>query len=209
MGKANVYFVMYLVLLTELLVIVTERDNLTKQEIKVRNKMLSSIGKSYENKVLVTASPQDQSWESVDQQTNKPNGPAEVSLDNIGLVSDQEKAGVKYMVKVAPGSKAPSGWPGNVTQDTKGQYELKFDKKTGKGQFFAKFNDSDLGSLYTFELTCEVERVLPDYLPKKLQEELEHKLKGKTHQKAAPFKFQISPQKIGKGEIKKGPTIEF
>jgi len=42
MGKANVYFIMYFVLLAELITIITERDILTKHEVKVKKKLINS-----------------------------------------------------------------------------------------------------------------------------------------------------------------------
>ena len=46
-NKNVVYFVLYIVILTELLIVITERDELEEVEHQIRDKMLTTLAKMY------------------------------------------------------------------------------------------------------------------------------------------------------------------
>ncbi len=192
MAKANVYFVMYLVLLSELITIITERDILTKHEIKVKKKLIESIGNSYKNPVFVNAQ-QGVTW-VIGSET-----PADVIINNVGLVSDQEKKNVKYTVDVD--GNAPAGWQGPLTNnEKKGNFELVFIPQKGDAEFKGNFTSE---GKYKFMVTMEVERVLPDYLIGKTKTELEKIVADKKFQKATTT-FSVDVSKKNTGVQKQG-----
>lgn len=187
MGKANVYFVMYLVLLSELITIITERDILTKHEIKVKKKLIASIGNSYKNPVFVNAQ-QGVTWIIGSEQ------PADVMINNVGLVSDQEKKKVKYTVDVD--GPVPAGWQGPLTNNqTKGDFQLIFHESKGDAEFRGKFSSE---GKYKFKVTMEVERVLPDYLIGKARQELEKIVENNKYQKVnTTFTIEVTKKNTG------------
>jgi hypothetical protein len=195
MGKANVYFIMYLVLLAELITIITERDILTKHEVKVKKKLINSIGNSYKNPVFVNAQ-QGVTW-VIGSET-----PATVVINNVGLVSDEEKKNVKYTVE-ADGS-APANWQGTLKNgDKKGDYELYFNPSTGDAEFRGKFSSE---GKFKFKVTLEVDRVLPEYLIGKTKTELEKIIGNNKHQKATSS-FSVDVSKKNTGVQKQGAVF--
>lgn len=193
MAKANVYFVMYLVLLTELLVIITERDTLTKQELKIKRKMMASIGQSYKIPVVVNAQ------QGVSYVVGSSND-ATVKIESVGLVSDEEKSKVQYTIK--PVGSVP-GWMGSLSNNTStGPFSLKVDPKTGDATFAGKFSSA---GKYQFDVFMKVDRVLPDYLPKKLYEDLEKQIGDKKHQELkTSFTVEVTTHNDG---VKKSNVI--
>ena len=56
-GAKMLYFVLYIVLITELLIVITERDELEEVEKNIRTNMLGSIAASYKAPITLTATP--------------------------------------------------------------------------------------------------------------------------------------------------------
>lgn len=159
------YFVLYVVLIVELLIISTERDELEEEEHKIRDKMLVSIAESYKAPLILAAVPKSLDF-NVGSADSKE---AVVVLSAIGLVSDEEKQNVEFTVSVK-GSPSPAGWPGDLKSagaDTNKTYYVINDNGTGK--FIAKLtNEGD----FKFVAECRVKRSVPDYLTDRLKEQL-------------------------------------
>ncbi|MCC6549807.1 MAG: hypothetical protein IT279_07030 [Ignavibacteriaceae bacterium] len=166
-GGKMLYFVLYVVLITELMIVITERDELEEEEHKIRDKMLKSIAESYKAPLILAAVPKSLDF-NVGSQDSKE---ATVVLSAIGLVSDEEKTNVEFTVGVK-GSPTPSGWPGELkstSADTNKTYYVLNDNGTGK--FIAKLtSEGD----FKFVAQCKVKRSVPDYLTERLKEELMH-----------------------------------
>jgi len=160
------YFVLYVVLITELMIVITERDELEEEEHAIRDKMLSSIAESYKAPLILAAVPKSLDF-NVGSADSKE---ATVVLSAIGLVSDEEKANVEFDVRLAKGSSNPAGWQGELKStnaNVENAYYVINDKGTGK--FIAKItNEGD----FKFVAQCRVKRSVPDYLTEKLKEGL-------------------------------------
>lgn len=157
MAKNMVYFVLYMILLSELLIVITERDEYEEKEAEVKIKMLSSIAASYQNPILLNMTPNN--FEYATGSTN----PAEVSLTALGLANMQEREAVEYYLDIAPGSPKPPNWPDGGISDKKGTADYRINKLAdGNATFFGRFNKP---ADYEFLGYCRVERKLPDYLP--------------------------------------------
>ncbi|MBV6511900.1 MAG: hypothetical protein HRU80_12265 [Ignavibacteriales bacterium] len=159
------YFVLYVVLIVELLIISTERDELEEEEHKIRDKMLVSIAESYKAPLILAAVPKSLDF-NVGSADSKE---ATVVLSAIGLVSEDEKKNVEFTVKVK-GSPVPSGWPGELSSanaDTNKAYYVL--NESGTGKFIAKItNEGD----FKFVAQCRVQRSVPDYLTERLKGQL-------------------------------------
>lgn len=197
MKKSMVYFIMYIVLISELLIVILERDELHEQEMAVRDKMLTSIAESYKAKpiLFIPAKKSDYNTESKE--------PLNVVLTPLGLVSDEEKNLVKFFVDVAPNSKAPAGWPSGGIKSNNGNENFKIQKsKDGSGTVVGKFNEGE----YEFVTHFEVERQLPGYLPPHLLEALKQMVGEQQVAKSSVEKFSVSAKRQG-GVKKKGAEI--
>lgn len=162
-----VYFVLYVVLITELLIVITERDELEEEEHKIRDKMLSQIAESYIREIELSI-PQRKSEVAT---AEKNSDFYSVVFNPIGLVSEEEKASVEYFVKLAPESKAPPNWVGGELNINNGNEFFRLVRSNGTGEFKMKITgEGD----YKFLAYCKVERSLPTYLTEKLREELKH-----------------------------------
>ena len=112
-NKNVVYFIMYVVLITELLIVITERDELEEKEHAVRDKMLASIAKSYAQPVILFLPVKEATYNV------KSKDPSKTILTPLGLVSSGEKQSVVYHIDVAEESRrTPPNWPdGGITSD--------------------------------------------------------------------------------------------
>ena len=200
MKKNMVYFVLYVVLITELLIVITERDELQAVEHQIRDKMLNTLADIYKKPLLLTI-PEKVSDFSIGSKQ-----PKKVVLTPAGLFSEAEKNNVIFFVDIDPESKArPAGWPqGGISLD-KPFESFRIEKENDNGVFIADF---DRAGEYTFTAYCQVERVLPDYLPDKLLEELREQVGEQLFQKSDPEGFMINAKSIG-GLKKKEAEIYF
>lgn len=195
MKKNMVYFVLYVVLITELLIVITERDELQEMENQIRDKMLSTLAESYKQPLLLTI-PQKKSLYDVGSQE-----PAKVILTPAGFVSDLEKEKISFTIDVDNSSrKQPPGWPsGGVTSESVNK-NFRIETKNGNAMFVA--NLKNIGE-YKFRAFCEVERQLPDYLPDNLSDSLNRLVGELKIAKSNEENFLITARRIGSVESKK------
>ncbi len=189
MKKNMVYFVMYIVLITELLIVITERDDLQEAENQIRDKMLNTLAQIYKKPILLSI-PELYSDYNLGNKT-----PKKVVMTPLGLYSDQEKKNVTFYIDVAPKSPKPLGWPeGGITNKDSTKY-FKIKKEGGNAIFVAQFRKP---GKYKFHAYCEVQRVLPEYLPEHLLKELKKQI-GNTnlHQKSNTVEFVVNAKRIG------------
>lgn len=189
MKKNMVYFILYVVLITELLIVITERDELDEAQEKVRKEMLKTI---YKDEVQLKVA------NSTDFEIKKDNK-FNVMITASGLVSEQEKKNVKYTVEVSPNSKSrPMGFPSSITNESiPGNFILQKDS-TGNAVFIGAF---DREGDYLFTVYAEVVRTAPSYMAaipglvaefnKMMQEE------DKLNVKTKPETFIIHAKALG------------
>lgn len=194
MKKNMVYFVLYIVLLSELLIVITERDDLQAFENEMRNKMLATLVEMYKQPVLLNIPQRETSYEVGAK------SPAKVVLTPTGLVSDNEKNSVKYIVDIPEGSRKPKAWPkGGVTIENSNK-QFKIYKNNDNAVFVAAF---DKPGEYKFEAYCEVDRKLPDYLPKAISDSLLKQIGGLKKITSKEENFEINAKSLGGVKSKK------
>jgi hypothetical protein len=156
-----VYFVLYIVLLSELLIVITERDELQEAENQIRDKMLSTLSELYKQPLMLSVPQKESNFKlgSVE--------PLRVVLTPSGLVSDSEKANVTVKIDIEEGSKfVPKNWPEGGIKTGMGNPDFRIERENGNAIFIANFvKEGD----FKFVANCEVERQFPDYLPEKLK----------------------------------------
>ena len=81
---------MYLVLIVELLIVITERDELDEKEHLIRDKMLNTLAESYKQPLVLTI-PQRYSDFNL-----KSKEPLRVVLTAVGVASDGEKKNLEF-----------------------------------------------------------------------------------------------------------------
>lgn len=169
MKKNMVYFVLYIVILVELLIVITERDQLEEEDHKIRDKMIKSLALSY-NQPIMLQIPQRESDYNL-----KNNEPHKVVMTPVGLVSDEEKEKVKFFIDISPESKVrPRNWPsGGISTDKNGFEEFFIEQQNGNAVFTIDF---DRTGDYKFVAFVEVERELPGYLTEKLLNQLKEEI---------------------------------
>jgi len=198
--KNMVYFVMYIVLISELLIVITERDDLQEVENQIRDKMLVTIAKIYQKPIVLNV-PEVYSTFSIGSKQ-----PKKVVLMPIGLYSEKEKEDVSFHIDIAPKSPRPDNWPLNGITSEKGTEQYQIIKNNGTAVFMAKFKKA---GKYKFNAFCRVDRVLPDYLPPRLLKILKEKIgKANLHQRSSLVEFEIDAKRIG-GLKKRGVEISF
>ena len=200
MKKSLVYFILYIVLLTELLVVITERDEFEEAQNEVRHKMLSSMAASYKSPLLL-AIPQAKTDFNLGDPENKE---VVVVMTPIGLVSDEEKKSVEFHVDVAPGSVKPAGWPdGGLTVSSSNQSFQIVRSDDGNGKLVGKI---ETAGDFQFKAYCKVERQLPSYLPEFLLEALKQMVGEQKTAKSPVESFSISAKRQG-GKVSKGIEV--
>jgi hypothetical protein len=200
-GAKMLYFVLYVVLITELLIVITERDELEESEMAIRNNMLGSIAASYKAPISLSSTPKLLDYNVVTEGEHE----ATIVLSITGLVSDEEKAAVVYYVSVAPGSKVPDAWPsGGITSDKgNGKYKL-IKNEDGSAKFLATISSE---GDYKFSTYCEVDRKWPGYLENTpLMDSLKVMVGSLKRAKSNIETFTISAKRQG-GVKKKGAEL--
>jgi len=201
MKKNMVYFVLYIVLISELLMVIVERDDLLDEAEAVRDKMLATIAESYKKPVMLIIP------EKFSDYNIKNKEPKKVVMTPIGLVSEKEKQNVIYFVDVSKESKnIPPKWPkgGITSEQTDGKY---FIKKNPDGS--AIFNALlTTPGVYTFTAYFKAKRELPGYLPDFLQEELKTMIGEHIEAVSPKVDFTINAKRIG-GVKKKAVEFNF
>lgn len=200
-GAKMLYFVLYVVLITELLIVITERDELEESEQAIRNNMLGSIAASYKAPISLSSTPKFLDYNVTGEGEHE----ATIVLSVAGLVSDEEKAAVAYYVNVVPGSKAPDAWPSGGINTGKGSGKYKLVKnEDGSAKFLATIGaEGD----YKFAAYCEVDRKWPGYLEKTpLLDSLKVMVGNLSRAKSNTETFTISAKRQG-GVKKKGAEL--
>jgi hypothetical protein len=142
-SKVPFYFVLYLVVLVELLAIIIERDS-TELELQARLNEYATIQDSiislYRQPIVLDVQEKTD-WLI----SSKDSAHVLISISNLHTL--EEKAGVQYFIN--------SNEDGNY-------YNVYVDKKTGNGNFYFKTNKN---GAYNFDVFCKLRRQLPRYLP--------------------------------------------
>ena len=137
------YFILYLVVLIQLLAVIIERDS-TELELQARLREYTTIQDSiislYSRPILLDVQ-EETDWLI----SGKDSAQVLISISNLHTL--EEKAGVQYF----------------ITPDKEGNYyNVILEKETGNGNFYFKTNKN--GS-YNFDVYCKLRRQLPRYLP--------------------------------------------
>ncbi len=199
MKKNMIYFVMYLVLIVELLIVITERDELDEKEHLIRDKMLNTLAESYKQPLVLTV-PQRTSDYNL-----KSKEPLKVVLTPFGVVSAKEKKKLEFFINIDKKSKTPTGWPkGGLTLDNSTK-NFKLVRENGNAVFIAKFKKE---GRYKFTAYCQLEHEFPDYLPQYLLDSLKVRVGEFKVAKSNTEKFSVRASTIG-GVKKKRAEISF
>jgi len=145
--KISFYFVLYLVVLVELLAVIIERDN-NELELKARLKeyetIQDSVIASYSQPILLSVQ-EVTDWLIIGRDS------LHILISVSNLQTPEEKAGVRYFF---------------IDDKTNSIRSLDLsiitDKKTGNGHFY--FKPKNAGT-FDFNVFCLVRRKLPKYLP--------------------------------------------
>ena len=200
MKKNMIYFVMYLVLIVELLIVITERDELEEKEILIRDKMLNTLVESYKQPLILSI-PQRTSDYNI-----KSKNPIKVVLTPAGLVSDAEKRNLKFYINLEDKSKKQRiKWPEAGISLNDSTEKFKVIRENGNAVFIAEFNR--VGE-YKFSAYCEVDREFPDYLPDYLFDSLSVRVGEFKTAVSDTENFKISVKTLG-GVRKKTAEISF
>ena len=193
-----VYFVLYIVILVELLVVITERDELEAKDHQIREKMLTTIAETYKQPLILTV-PQRSSEYNVNQPE-----PMRVVLTATGLTSEEEKEALKFFINYGEG-RIPKGFPKTGLTFENSTDEFKSEKNNGNAVFVARIKDK---GEYKFSAYCEVERQLPKYLPDYLQDSLKTMVGEYMTAKSLWQEFEIEAKYAG-GVKKKRAEVLF
>jgi len=201
MKKNLVYFILYLVLLTELLVVITERDEYEDTQTIIRQKLLKNLVTVLKSPIIM-AIPQKKSDYNVGETDS--NG-FTVVMTPLGLASDDEKKGVEFFISIAPGASKPSGWPDDVLNLKNGTSAFWIEKTSeGNGIFHGSF--SNVGE-YEFIARCEVARQYPSYLEgTPLMDSLKVEVPDLKSVSSKSESFSISAKRQG-GKVAKGIEV--
>jgi len=174
--KVPFYFVLYLVVLVELLLVIVERDN-TEKELKDRLAEYATIQDSviamYSKPILLDIE-EETDWVI----SGRDSLHLIVSVTN--LQTPEEKADVKYFIST-----------GNDENDS--YHKLVTDKKTGNGNFYFRTNKN---GTYNFNVFCSLRRQLPRYLPQVILDGIFEKVGTdfKTSSDTVNFKIKAKQQ---------------
>jgi len=142
-SKVPFYFVLYLVVLVELLAIIIERDS-TELELQARLNEYATIQDSiislYRQPIVLDVQ-EETDWLI----SSKDSVHVLISISNLHTL--EEKARVQYFI---------------IPNEEGNYYNVFVDKKTGNGNFYFKTNKN---SIYNFDVFCKLRRQLPRYLP--------------------------------------------
>jgi len=200
MQKSMIYFVMYLVLIVELLIVITERDELDEKEHLIRDKMLNTLAESYKQPLVLTI-PQRTSDYNL-----KSKEPLKVVLTPVGVVSTSEKKNLEFFINIDKKSRyKPTGWPkGGLTLNNSTK-NFKLIRENGNAVFVANFKKE---GRYKFTAYCQLEHEFPDYLPAYLLDSLKARVGEFKVAKSNTEKFSVKASTLG-GVKKKRAEISF
>ncbi|MCU7494090.1 MAG: hypothetical protein HF314_07350 [Ignavibacteria bacterium] len=201
MKKNIVYFVLYLVVIMELLIVITERDELDARDHEIRDKMLNTLAEAYKQPLILSV-PQKKSEVDMAQKEG-----IKVVLMPVGVLSEEDKRNLAFYVNVSGKSRLqPAGWPkGGVSLSTK-DGNFRITRENGNAVFTAKFADA---GEYTFEAYCTVNRQFPSYLPEYLMDILKEKVGNKMTAASPRIDFTIQAVRKSGGVNKKDSEMFF
>lgn len=200
MKKNMIYFVMYLVLIVELLIVITERDELDEKEHLIRDKMLNTLAESYKQPIVLTI-PQRTSDYNL-----KEKDPLRVVLAPVGLASSAERKKVEFFIDVDKKTKRkPSGWPSGGLSLNNSTKDFKLVREDGNAVLIANFQKE---GVYNFTAYCQLEREFPDYLPQYLMDSLTVRVGKFKLAKSNTEGFMVRASTLG-GVKKKRAEISF
>ena len=157
--KISFYFVLYLIVLVELLAVVIERDS-SELELKKRldeyEAIQDSIIASYNERIRLTVQDSTE-WLAINQKDS-----LHILIIVSNLQTPEEKASVKYYFI-----------RGDEDENNPTSFSIMTDKKTGNGHFY--FRSSKAGS-FNFKAFCLVRRKFPSYLPEIILEGITDKI---------------------------------
>ncbi len=173
--KVSFYFVLYLVVLVELLAVIIERDN-SELELKKRlseyETIQDSIIASYNEPISLTVQ------KSTDWLITNQNDSLHLIISVSNLQTAEEKASVRYYFV-----------DDKQNENTTSRYSIFTDKKTGNGHFYFKSNSS--GTSY-FNVYCLVQRKFPKYLPDIILEGIAQKVGDQFNVRSDTVDFKIN-----------------
>ncbi len=173
--KVSFYFVLYLVVLVELLAVIIERDN-SEIELKKRlseyETIQDSIIASYNEPISLTVQ------KSTDWLITNQNDSLHLIISVSNLQTAEEKASVRYYFV-----------DDKRNENTASSYSVFTDKKTGNGHFY--FNTNSSGTSY-FNVYCLVQRKFPKYLPDIILEGIAQKVGDQFNVRSDTVDFKIN-----------------
>lgn len=191
---------MYLVLIVELLIVITERDELDEKEHLIRDKMLNTLAESYKQPLVLTI-PQRYSDFSL-----KSKNALRVVLAPAGLANESEKKNLKFFVNIDKRSKnKPGGWPKEGLSLNNSTKNFKLIREDGNAILIANFKKE---GTFKFTAFCQLERVFPEYLPEYLMDSLKVRVGEFKVAKSNLAKFDVKASTLG-GVKKKRAEISF
>lgn len=143
--KVPFYFVLYLVVLVELLLVIVERDS-TELELKER---LAEYATIQDSVISLYSRPIQLDVEEEKEWTISSRDSLHIIVSASNLQTPEEKADVQYYIKAEEG-------------DELSYHRMTTDKQTGFGNFYFKTNRN---GTYNFNVYCQLKRQLPRYLP--------------------------------------------
>jgi hypothetical protein len=182
-AKNLVYFILYITLITELLIVIQERDELEEEEHRIRDSLIVNVGDAIKQPLILQVDPLTSREKDLKEYSV-------VNLKAIGLVSKEERNTIKYFVKLSDKSKTPPNFPkdGIKTDQIDNPFFIIERDADGGGRFKFKI---DVEGEYKFIAKCEVERTVPAYLPPRLREMLEEYIKDHKIAKSEEVEFLI------------------
>jgi hypothetical protein len=172
--KISFYFVLYLVVLVELLAVIIERDN-SENELKKRlqeyETIQDSIIASYNEPIFLTVQ------KSSDWLINNPDDSLHLLISVSNLQTPEEKASVKYFFLDE-----------NKEEIEETKFFVKTDNKTGNGNFY--FKPKQAGN-FNFNVFCMVQRKFPRYLPAIILEGIKKKIGSQFVVRSDTIDFMI------------------
>lgn len=201
MKKNYVYFVLYIVILVELLIVILERDELEEEEHKIRDKMLVQIAESYKQPIILSI-PQIESTYNLGSKE-----PHKIIMTAIGLTSNEEKEFIKFYVDISKNSKnRPTNWPSGGLEIDKTSDIYQVVREDANGIFLGQFKNT---GTFKFEAYCVVNRQLPKYLEgTKLGDELKHMVGDELLSESNKVEFVVDVKTVG-GVQKESATFDL
>lgn len=173
--KISFYFVLYLVVLVELLAVVIERDS-SELELKKRleeyEAIQDSIIASYNEPIRLTVQ------DATDWLITNPKDSLHILITVSNLQTPEEKASVKYYFI-----------HNQEDEDKPAEFSAITDSKTGNGHFYFRSNTA---GTFEFGVFCLVKRKFPSYLPEIILEGITNRMGDEFNALSDTVNFKIN-----------------